>query len=67
MWPVTYGDRGCGDGRARHVHPGDHTHPPTGHLARFAAFGTIGGSVFWVGIGLQLLLTGGELNDLRRR
>jgi len=31
---------------------------PTTHRMRFAAFGIIGGFVFWVGIGLQALLTG---------
>jgi hypothetical protein len=31
---------------------------PTSHRARFAAFGLIGAFVFWVGIGLQILLTG---------
>src|SRR5580700_9593016 len=31
---------------------------PTSHRDRFAAFGIIGAFVFWVGIGLQVLLTG---------
>jgi succinoglycan biosynthesis protein ExoA len=31
---------------------------PTSHRARFAAFSVIGAFVFWVGIGLQVLLTG---------
>jgi hypothetical protein len=32
---------------------------PTSHRARFTAFAIIGASLFWFGIGLQVLLTGG--------
>lgn len=31
---------------------------PAGHRARFTAFGVIGAALFWLGLGLQALLTG---------